>query len=258
MTNAIDERYKELLIRQFNHHISFRERRPGIEQLIVPLYHEDGDMVDIFLEPSRSEPGKIRICDHALSLMRLSYDFDINTPNKEKIFYRILDENSVNEDNGNLFLDVEPERLYPAVLHFAQVVAKVVSMSLYKREVIQSLFMEMLTEFINTTLRKYNPISSVLPIPERDDLEVDFEFEIKPRPIYLFGVKDNNAARLVAISCLEFQRAHLLFKSFVIHEDFEYISRKDKNRITSAADKQFISLDDFRDNAIQVLEREVA
>lgn len=258
MTVTREINYKELLKKQFNDQIEFREKRPGIDQLIVPLFHEDGDMVDIFLEPSKTEQGRIRICDHALSLMRLSFDFDINTPNRERIFHRILDENKINEDNGNLFIEVEPDRLYPAILHFAQIVAKIVNMSLYKREVIHSLFMEMLSEFIESSLKEYNPIPKVFPIPERDDLEVDYKFDVKPRPIFLFGVRDYSTARLVAISCLEFQKAKLPFKSFVVHEDFENLPRKDKTRITSAADKQFTSLDDFKGNAIQVLGRDVA
>ena len=251
-------KYLDLLKEQFNNQVSFRERRLGVLQLVAPLYHEDGDMVDIFLEPTNGGEEHIRICDHGMTLMRLSYHFDIDTPNKERIFQRILSENRISEDNGNLFLDAKPESLYPSVLQFAQTVAKVSNMEFFKREVIATLFYEMLAVFIGDSLRKYNPRQMVFPIPERDDLEVDFEFGIKPRPIYLFGVKDSAKARLTTISCLEFQRAKLPFKSFVVHEDFESLTRKDRSRITSAADKQFISLDDFKANAEQVLEREAA
>ena len=251
-------KYLDLLKEQFNNQVSFRERRLGVLQLVAPLYHEDGDMVDIFLEPTNGGEEHIRICDHGMTLMRLSYHFDIDTPNKERIFQRILSENRISEDNGNLFLDAKPESLYPSVLQFAQTVAKVSNMEFFKREVIATLFYEMLAEFIEDSLRKYNPRQMVFPIPERDDLEVDFEFSIRPRPIYLFGVRDSAKARLTTISCLEFQRAKLPFKSFVVHEDFESLTRKDRSRITSAADKQFISLDDFKANAEQVLEREAA
>ena len=41
-----------------------------------------------------------------------------------------------------------------------------------------------------------------------------------------------------------------------IHEDFTKIPGKDITRLTSACDKQFVSLDDFRDNAVKSLERE--
>ena len=47
-----------------------------------------------------------------------------------------------------------------------------------------------------------------------------------------------------------------LFKSFAVHEEFEDHGAKDRRRITSAADKQFASLDDFKSNAEQVFERE--
>ncbi len=47
-------------------------------------------------------------------------------------------------------------------------------------------------------------------------------------------------------------------KSFVVHEDFSGLGKKDQRRITSAADKQFVSLEDFIENAEQVLEREAA
>ncbi|MCX6640792.1 MAG: DUF1828 domain-containing protein [bacterium] len=250
--------YLELLKEQFNHKISLSEKRPGILQLIAPLYHEDGDLVDIFLENINGGQQKIRISDHGMALMRLSYSFDIDTPNKERIFQKIISENGISELDGNLYLEVQPESLYPGILQFAYTVAKVTNMQLYRREVIQSLFYEQLFDFIETSLKKYNPRSSTFPILERDDLEVDYQFEIKPKPIFLFGVKDASKARLATISCLEFQRAKLPFKSFIVHEDFTELGKKDQSRITSAADKQFVSLPDFISNAEQVLEREAA
>lgn len=249
--------YLDLLKTQFNNRVAFKEKRPGLMQLYGPLYHEDGDMVDIFLE-SKNGNGKIRVCDHGMTLMRLSYSFEIDTPNKERILNKILAENHVLEENGNIYIDTAPESLYPAVLQFAQTVAKISNMRLYKREVVQSLFYEILEEIVLEKLNKYNPTSHVFPLPKRDDLEVDYQFDIKPHPVYLFGVKDTAKARLASICCLEFQRAGLKFKGFAVHEDFDVLSRKDRNRITSATDKQFVSLDDFRQNAVQVLEREAA
>ena len=249
--------YLELLRVQFNNRVDFREKRPGVLQLILPLYHEDGDMIDIFIEP-RNGNNIIRVSDYGMTLMRLSYSFDLDTPNRERIFSKILSENQVNEENGNLYIETKPESLYPAILQFAQTVARVSNMRLYKREVVQSLFYELLEETIDEKLKQYNPRPHIFPLPERDDLEVDYQFDIRPYPIYLFGVKDSAKARLATICCLEFQRAKLKFKGFVVHEDFDSLSKKDRNRITSATEKQFISLDDFRNNAEQVFEREAA
>ena len=132
----------DLLKQQFNGHVAFRERRPGVLQVLAPLFHEDGDMVDIFLDEPANGSGKVRIGDHGLTLMRLTYTYDLDTENKQRIFYRILSENRIQEQDGRLYIEAEPERLYPALLQFAQTVAKVSSMQYYKREVIQNLFYE--------------------------------------------------------------------------------------------------------------------
>ncbi|MBM4388728.1 MAG: DUF1828 domain-containing protein [Deltaproteobacteria bacterium] len=248
----------EILRAQFNEGVSLRERRPGIQQLIAPLYHEDGDMVDIYLEVPENGGDRIRICDFGMTLMRLSCSFELDTPNKERIFQRILSENHLSEEKGNLFLETRADYLCPSVLQFAQGVAKVGNMRLFRREVISSLFYEMLQEFVEERLGEYRPLANALPLPDRDDLEVDFQLERSGRILYLFGVKDSTKARLVTICCLEFQRARLPFKSLVVHEDFEDLPRKDRTRLTSACDKQFPSLADFRQNALSFLERDVA
>lgn len=250
--------YLELLQSQFNHRVSMREKRPGVVQLVAPLYHEDGDMVDIFLDLPSNGQSKIRVSDYGMTLMRLSYSFELDTPNKERIFQKILAENQVNEENGALYMESDPESLYPTILHFAQTVAKVSNMRLYKREVIENLFYEQLDEFVQDQCNRFNPRTKVFPLPDRDDLEVDYRFGNGEHAVFLFGVKDVSKARLTTIACLEFQRAHLTSTNLVVHQDFDALPRKDRSRITSAADKQFISLDDFRQNGQRVLEKEIA
>ena len=247
----------ENLKAEFNRHVAFRQKRPGVVQVLAPLFHEDGDMIDIFLDMPKEEVAPIRICDHGLTLMRLSYSYDVETPTKQKIFSRILSENGISEDRGRLYLETTAEGLYPALLQFAQTVAKVSNMQAFKREVVQNLFYEMLGDFITSKLDRFKPHADHLPITDRDDLEVDWQFEVRPRPIFLYGVKDNAKARLAALSCLEFQKRDIAFRSVVVHEDFESgLSKKDQTRITSAADKQFTSLADFQTNAEQYFSRE--
>jgi hypothetical protein len=125
----------ENLKQNFNSHVSFQEKRPGIMQVLAPLYHEDGDMVDIFLDMPKTPDAPIRITDHGLTLMRLSYCYDVETPAKRRVLDRILSENGVDEENGRFFIDSEPERLYPAILQFAQTIAKVTNMQSFKREI---------------------------------------------------------------------------------------------------------------------------
>lgn len=249
--------YLESLKQQLNNRISFREKRPGIVQLVAPFYHEDGDMLDIFYEDS-PESGKIRITDYGMSIMRLSYTYDINTQNKERILQNIITENGLNEEGGSIFTDVNPNQLYQATLQFIQAIAKVSSMSHFGREVIKSMFYEMLGDFIKKELVKYNPQQKFFPLDNRGDLEVDYSLEVGKRPIFLFGVKGMAKARLTTICCLEFRQAKLPFKSFVVHEEFETLPKKDRSRLTSAADKQFISLEDFKEHGEEFIEREIA
>ncbi len=249
----------ENLKSEFNRHIAFREKRPGIVQVLAPLFHEDGDMIDLFLDLPTSPEAPIRITDHGMTLMRLSYSYDVDTPTKRRILERILSENGVSEDRGRLYVDARPAHLYPALLQFAQTVAKVSNMQAFKREVVQSLFYETLGDFVTMTLGRYHPVEHYTPLPNRDDLEVDWRFDLQPRNIFLYGVRDNSKARLAALACREFQLVHVPFRSVIVHEDFENgLSKKDQARITNAADKQFTSLMDFQANAEAYFSRETA
>lgn len=157
----------ENLKSEFNNRIAFREKRPGIVQVLAPLFHEDGDMVDIFLDLPQSAGAPIRVSDHGLTLMRLSYSYDLDTATKRRIFERILSENRVAEDRGRLYIDSMAECLYPTVLQFAQTVAKVSNMQAFKREVVQSLFYEMLGGFITGNLGQFDPVADYQPLPGR-------------------------------------------------------------------------------------------
>lgn len=253
----MEDKYLSLLKKQFNNRISFKEKRPGIAQLIAPFYYEDGDMLDVYYE-HMSDNGSIRISDYGMTLMHLSYNYDVDSQNKERIFKKILSENGLKEHDGSIYIDVSPSQLYQATLQFTQAISKISSMRYFGREAVLSMFYEMLEEFVCSELAKYNPIEKVQPLAERDDLEVDFALETGKKPIYLFGVKSVAKARLTTICCLEFQNAKLPFRSIVIHEDYDTLPRKDRARLTSAADKQFIDLDDFKKNGEMFIEREIA
>lgn len=243
---------------QFNGHAAFRERRPGLYQLHVPLFHEDGDMVDIFLSESQNGHPKIRVSDEGMTLMRLSYSYDVDTESRQRVLQSILTENQVLQENGRLYMDAELPSLYPSVLQFAQTVAKVSSMQYFRREVIQSMFYELLEEFILGKLARFNPRKASLPIPDQDAYEVDWQFDMGARPIYLFGVKDRTKALLTTIACQAFAQRDLPHRSVAVHQDFNALSNKDRSRITNACDKQFATLDDFEAQGVAFFEREAA
>lgn len=249
----MNEKISKLLSAQFNGRMRLEEKRPGTWQLFLPFYHEDGDMIEIFLN---QEGEQWKISDYAMSIMRLSYLYDIDTENKERIFQKMVLENGLKEEEGNLFLYANNENLYPSLLQFVHGIGKITSMRYFRREIIENLFYEQLEEYIFQSLQRYQPVKKVIPVMEREDLEADFQFSPNGHPVFLFGVKDVAKARLATICCLEYRKSIPKFRSYIVHEDFEKISKKDITRLTSACDKQFTSLEDFKEHAISYLEME--
>ena len=253
----MDAAVLESLRTGLNNRVTLRERSNGAMQVIAPFYHEDGDMYDIFID-SEGTDGRVRVCDHGLTLMRLSYTYELDTPKKEEIFNKILSDNRVENDDGNLFIEVLPSHVNNAVLRLTQVVSKITNMQVYRREVVRSMFYDDLTAFISETLGDFSPNPNYLPLADREDLEVDYCFSIEPKKLFLFGVKDSPKARLVTISCLEYMRKNVSFRSIIVHEDFDALSSKDRRIITNVADKQFTDLADFRSSGRSFLVREAA
>lgn len=248
------EKILENIKSSFNGQVKILEKRQGIYQLYLPIYHEDGDMIDLFITPKGKD--KYVLCDYGLTLQRLAYSYDVDTENKESILQKIIIENGLNDENGNISLATKPSRIFNDIMQITQAYAKIGSMKYFKREVVESLFYEMLEEYIESELQEYYPKKRVLPIPERDDLEVDYQFSPNGHPVYLFGVKDATKSRLSTISCLEFQAHNIDFKGWVVHEEFDKLPRKDKSRLTNACDKQFTSLSDFKSTVKLFLDRE--
>lgn len=231
------------------------ERRPGKYQLIVPILHEDGDMVDIYLQDSPEGEECVRICDFGMTSMRLSYTFDVNSPARRRIFDSILINNGVNSDEGNLYLDTPLNMLYESVLQFAGCVQKVCNMRYWSREVVRSAFYDDLEEYIITELTSFNPIADQSPIPENPIFSVDWSLKHQDRTFYLFGVRGNDKAKNVAIALLEFQKAELPFISLVVHEDMEELGRRERQYLTRNADTQYPAIGDFRDRVADDIRR---
>ena len=234
--------------------LDFYERRPGSYQLIVPILHEDGDMVDIYIQDSPMGHGFIRICDFGMTLMRLSYTYEINTNARQRIFESILENNRVANDQGNLYLDSPVETLYESLLQFAGCAQKVCNMRYWGREIVRSAFYDDLTDCIMTNLARFGPEPERFPIPDYP-VGVDWSLTHNNRSFFVFGIRGNDKAKNVAISLLEFQKARLPFISLVVHEDIEELGRRERLYITRNADTQYPVLNDFREKAEADIER---
>lgn len=223
------------------------ERRPGKYQLIVPILHEDGDMIDIYLQDSPKGKNSIRICDFGMTLMRLSYTYEINTPSRHRILENILINNGINIDGGSIYLDINLEFLYEGILQFAGGIQKICNMRYWSREIIRSTFYEDMRTYISTELARFKPLPDQVPLDTYDIINVDWSLEHNKHKFYLFGIRGNEKAKRAAISLLEFQKAHLQFISLIVHEDMEELGKKERVYLTKNADTQYPTLNDFQE-----------
>ena len=232
----------------------FYERRTGAFQLIIPILHEDGDMVDIYLQDSPLGEDHVRICDFGMTLMRLSYTYDIATDARRRIFDSILINNGVGNDDGNLYLDAAVNRLNEGILQFAGCAQKVCNMRYWSRETVRSEFYENLGKYVTGELGEFDPVPDLSPLVDYP-ISVDWSLAHRNRQFYLFGVRGNEKAKNVAIALLEFEKAQLPFISLVVHEDIEELGRKERTYLTRNADTQYPQLDDFRERSVSDIYR---
>ncbi len=231
------------------------ERETGDCQLVVPILHEDGDMVDIYLDDSPLGDGYVRICDFGMALMRLSYTFDLSTSAREEIIRSILINNRVDNDTGNFYLDVPVDRVYEGILQFAECVQKVCNMRYWGREVVRNAFYADLQEYVTTGLNEFSPVADLTPLTDYPVISVDWALTHNNRDLFLFGVRGNNKAKSVAICLLEFKKAQLPFISFVVHEDMGGLGKKEQDYLTRNADKQYPDLDALKGDGIADMRR---
>ena len=241
-------RIRESLNTPFTTSFDLYERRPGNHQLILPIHHEDGDMVEIYLQESPRGDSYVRICDYGLTLMRLSYTYEISTPARQRIFDSILINNGVANEEGNLYLDTHLDNLSESILQVAGCAQKVCNMRYWSREIIRSAFYEDLEDHISAKLTAYSPVPDQFPLPEYP-IGVDWSLTYESSRFYVFGVHSNDKAKNVVLALLEFKQASLLFTSLVVHEDMEALGKKEHIYLTRNADKQYPGLADFQETA---------
>ena len=225
--------------------IDFREKRVGLYKVLVPFFHEDGDMYDIFVEET-SDKSQLRVSDHGLTLMRLSYSFDVNTEKKKDILESIILQNHTQMDDGMIYLDVAPHQFQPAISKLA----------IIKREVQRSMFPEMLCAFVRERLKIFDIAENFAPTDD-DQLIVDFKIAA-PRPIFLYGVSENLKASKTLISCLRFKEQGIPFRSMVVHENMDQLSPFYRAQLTNVVQKQFFSLDGFYAQGLQYIKDELS
>lgn len=236
-----------------------QEKRPGIFQLIAPIFHDDGDMVSIYLEEVNAD--SIKICDHGMSLMRLSYLFDLDSDKKKRILNDIIANRGASLEDGSIELIVPNRDLFSGIMSYSQLVSEVCNMDILTREMVSSLFYDYLNESLErmhiehrlTFVRDYE-------VRGHADIHVDYAFlgDGKVRPIYLFGVKDTNKAQQTAINCLNMTLEKVPHKSIAVFENIDNITTFARNSLLNASGKVYSDLTSFQQKGAEYIANELA
>jgi hypothetical protein len=169
----------------------------------------------------------------------------------------MISKNNLFLDDGNIYFDINKESLTPGIFHFAGALSKICNMDILNRETIRSMFYELLHENIKQ-FAEYAPKEHYSPTMD-SDLAVDYAFlSAKNKPLYVFGIQDSNKAKKTTIACLTYKNKKMPFRSVMIHEDFDKLTKYDRNQLTNIADKQFTSLDEFKDLGKDYILSEIA
>ena len=234
---------------------------PKREDLLLienPFYFPDGDPYQIYVRELPA--GSLRLSDMGHTMMHLSYENDIDKfreGTRGEIFDKILAEMGINEQNGQFYIDCNPEDLANTIFIFGQALTKVYDLTFLNRVRVQATFYEDLKE----ELYRHIPAEKIYPdyifegIENAIDYPVDYYIEGKYAPLYLFGIPGRDKARLTTIVLERLLRTNTNFESILIFADQPSIPRADLSRLSNAGGEMIASLDAKDDLQRKLLKR---
>lgn len=240
---------EDCLRKSFANHFSLVKKRDGLYQLMIPVFHPDGDMFDIFLQIN--DVNAISIIDCGLTLMRLSYVFDIDTDNKTQLLHRIVYQarGNIDLETGVISMSSTLDQLFNNIMQFTQLITSVLSFTLLQRKTVASIFYEKVNKFVNQSLNKYLFQEGFIPLSDETDLKIDYVFKNNNKSIFLFPVSSESKAKDIIINIYTLQVANYPFMSVVVHDSYDKLSKSTQKKIMKLADKQFYDFSDFEEVA---------
>lgn len=128
-TNAL----QALLSKRLREDVRIEQRPDGVLMLRTYFAFPDGDRYPIYLSESKS--GGLRLSDRGHTLMRISYDHDVDTfleGPQGMLLDRILAEAGLRweDGHGELYLDTTPSNLSEATFVFGQTLTRIYGLTL--------------------------------------------------------------------------------------------------------------------------------
>lgn len=216
----------------------------GVNRFIVfnPFMFDDGDHLVVLL---KSKDGKWLFTDEGHTFMHVSYDdIDIDKGTRKKIIDNVLSGYGIKNQEGELIAEIYNSQFGDALYSYLQGLIKITDISYLTRERVRSTFMEDLKAFIEEKVPSDRLIFDYYDKQHDPDAKymVDCRINGMKRPLLLFGIPTDDKCRDVTITCLQFEKFNVPFRSMAIFEDQETVNRKVLARFSDICDKQFSTL----------------
>jgi len=232
--------------------IRVAERPDGRLMLESGFAFPDGDRYPIYLS---EVPGGVRLSDPGDTLMRISYDHDIDAflaGSRGLLIERILGEEGVSREGGAFQLDTPTDQLSGALFRYGRVLTRIYDLTLHSRHRSTSTFYDDLADLIIQTAdeERVQRDHQIAGSSNAEAYPIDYRVEGRNGgQVFLYGVPNRDKARLTTIILAHFHRLHLDFDSILVFSDLTDIPHMDLARLSDVGGDMVSSLassDDLR------------
>ena len=224
----------------------------------TPFHFPDGDPYILYLDEIAG--GLIRLSDSGHTLMHLSYDNDIDKlriGNRGRLFEGVLANGEISEEDGELFVDVEPSDISAGIFKLSQSITSIYDLTFLSRSRVESTFYEDLALALENTAPslKISRDYLVPSLPDSDRYPIDFKIVGKSNDLFVFGIPNKDKVRLTTIILGHLLRAGIQFESLMVFADQGTIPRSDLARLSNVGGEMVSSLDARADLTRKILKR---
>lgn len=232
---------EKILCERMCANIRIHQREDGFIMLDTPFRYPDGDNYSIYL---LQEGAGIRLSDKGNALMRYSYGHDVDNllggGSRKALLDEIIKECKINfnQQTGEFFIDSSIDNLSNALFFLGQALTKIYDISFLSRNRVRNTFYEdlekMLTEIVgNDRIQKEYIVPKV---ENAQNYPVDYCINGVDNvpPLFLYGIPDKSKARLATICLQHLTSQTVIYRSLLVFENQESISRGDLARLSDA------------------------
>lgn len=226
----------------------------------TPFTFSDGDPYQIYIKELPG--GNLRLSDMGHTLLHLSYENDtgkFREGTRGKIFDQIKSELSIDEENGEFYIDTQLSNLGSGIFQLGQALIKISDLTFLNRARAESTFYEDLRERLFKVVEPENVLVDYYyeQLENARDYPIDYRIEGIRSPLFLFGVPNKDKARLTTIVLERLVRGNADFESLIVFLDQGSIPKPDLARLSNIGGEMIASLDAEDDFKRKILRKVV-